>query len=366
MLSPNLNNPIVCDYNPEADPNYKYHPPQIIGNLDNFANQKVLVLFRGVHLLANNFTSEQREAYIFSIQANKPMYCSAVYKSAQQNYNFADFGVLNNHARNIAAQIHVLDSLGPITIGERNYASRLYVFQEIYSNSSIHFFQQLYQPFYPYQDIFERFTFKDNPLLSFSDDVKHPAKYGYGLKNFGKSEPLLPEYDNDGKPRHPILGKLYGIVLNEAAVKRLKPLNVVKAHETKMLKIYSHFRKNVLSEREISIAGSVPAEHVVFEMNLSVPSFDGSYKSYYFQKYGLTKRRYNNFYKVLRKENLSREDRNEKTKDFMSQIIEARNQTQDLANEFCISPFVKNLLENKLIQKNAKIAKLSLNYELEL
>lgn len=354
------------DFNPETQANYLYQAPTIQGNIDNFSNEKVIILYRGVHFLSDKFTQQQRAQYIATSQINKLMYSSAVYELANLGYGDDDpHNLLKDHAQDVAAYINDLDSQGACTIKGKNYSSPRYAFQEIYSNNCAGFYKQLENPTADYEEIFNQFHFTKNPLLSFSDHIKHPEKYGFGLKNYGANQTLSPEYDLNGRPKHPIIGKLYGVILDEAAVEELKPLNVMKAHNTRELKLHNHFRNDILSEREISVAGLVPKEYVVFEMPLSVPSFTGPYPAYYEKKYGLTKTRYNNLHEIFTNPATTPETRNKKTEELISGIIEAKRQDNKFIYQNCISYSIPTLFERELGNIDARISQLTLDYVLE-
>lgn len=353
------------DFNPETQANYQYQSPKIEGDISNFADEKVIVLYRGIHFLSDKFTKKQREQYITNSQVNKPMFSSAAYELAKQNYGDNVNNTLSDYGYEVAAYVNELEDYGPCIIGGSRYSSARYAFQEIYSNNCAGFYKQLKSPGGDYKKIFNQFDFNSNPLISFSDHVKHPAKYGFGLKNYGTDHILPPKYNLQGRPKHPILGKLYGIILDEAAVEELKPLNAWEAHHSGEIKLHSHFRNNVLSEREISISGFVPEDYVVFEMPLSVPSFTGKYPAYYEKKYGLTKQRYNNLRKIFTNHSIIQEEKNKKTTQMMNNVIEAEYQGNNLIYENCLSYMIPSLFEKRLNKIGAKISKLTLSYELE-
>lgn len=353
------------DPNPESLVNYHYQSPTIQGDLTNFSGEKVIVLYRGVHFLSDKFNTGQRTQYITDLQVNQPMYSPAAYELGNQPYGGQLHDLLTQKSQEIARIINGLGDQGECTVKNRVYTSPRYAFQELYSNNCVGFFKQLEAPTHDYEPIFNQFDFSKNPLISFSDRIKHPAKYGFGLKNYGTNQVLLPDYDLQGRPKHPILGKLYGIILDEAAVEELKPLNVMKAHHAKELKLHSHFRNDILSEREISIAGFVPEDYVVFEMPLQVPSFTGPYPSYYQKKYGLTKTRYNHLRTLFTNPLTTQEVKDKKSQDLMGGIIEAVRQDNKLIYKNCISPAIPTLFDEALTSIDAKISQLTLTYELE-
>lgn len=356
----------VYDVNPENQLDYVYHKPTIQGDLSNFEDEKVIVVYRGVHCLADKFTSAQRRDFLAESHVNKGMFSSAAYELAGLNYNEHDDPNLLGWAQSIATDINDLDLTDPFTVNGRQFTSQRFAFQQLYSNNCSGFYKQLTSPSTEYKPIFDGFDFTKNPLLSFSDHVKHPGKYGFGIKNFGDNEPLSPAYDLYGRPKHPVLGKLYGVVLDEAAVEELKPLNVAKAHRSNYLSLNTHFRNDILSEREISIAGYVPEECVVFEMPLQVPSFHHARcPTYYKDKYGLSNARYNNYRKLFTSQRTTEATRTTGTTKLMNEIIQATRQDNNLRYKNCIDPLVPDLFEKELGRLGSEICKLTLEYTLE-
>lgn len=356
----------VYDVNPEDQPNYVYHKPKIQGNLSNFADEKVIVLYRGVHCLSDKFSNAARLKFLTESHINKDMYSSAAFELAKVGYNDHDDPALLDHAQAVAESINDLDFTDSITVKNYEFTNQRFAFQQLYSNNCNGFYNQLKAPGPEYIPIFEDFEFTKNPLLSFSDRVKHPGKYGFGIKNFGDSHVLSPEYDSQGRPKHPVLGKLFGVVLDEAAVEELKPLNVAKAHYSDYLSLNNHFRNDILSEREISIAGYVPGENVVFEMPLQVPSFHyDTCPNYYQTKYGLSNARYNNYRKVFRSAQTTGEVRAAKTTKLINEIIEATHQDNNLRYMNCLAPSIPNLFGTELSRQHSKIGNLTLDYTIE-
>lgn len=353
------------DQNPESDANYRYQKPTIQGDLTDFEDQKVIVMYRGIHFLSDKFTQQQRQDYSQTNHVNHAMFASAAYELAGEPLDSLNSDALQPHGQAIAQTINDLDFQDGCTINGREYWSPRYAFQELYSNNCSKFFQQLQAPVDVYAPIFDQFHFNQNPLLSFSDHIKHPGKYAFGLKNYGTNQALLPDYDLQGRPHHPILGKLFGIVLDAAAVEELMPLNVKLAHDSGALKLYTHYSNDILSEREISIAGYVPAECVVFEMPLQVPSFHrATMPTYYSQKYGLTGCRYKNFRSKFTNPLTSAADKITASQKLMNGIIEASSQDNKLVYQNCLAPCIRTLFEKELTQRGAVISKLDLDYEL--
>lgn len=354
------------DINPESQPGYTYHQPIIQGDLSNFEGEKVVVLYRGVHCLTNKFTHQQRRDFLAESHVNKGMFSSAAYELTGLNYNEHKDPNLLERAQTIAVDINNLNLTGSFAVDGRQFTSQRFAFQQLYSNNCSGFYKQLAKPSVKYKPIFGRFDFSKNPLLSFSDSTKHPGKYGFGIKNFGDNKALSPDYDLQGRPKHSILGKLYGAILDEAAVEELEPLNVAKAHYSNYLSLNTHFRNNILSEHEISIAGYIPKEYVVFEMPLQVPSFHhATCPAYYINKYGLSNARYNNYKKLFTAPNKNGIARTTGETKLIKEIIQATRQDNKLYYKNCINPFVEDLFQKELGRLDSKICKLTLSYTLE-
>lgn len=363
LLAVDANN---YDLNPEDVPGYVFHSPTIQGDLSNFAGENVVVIYRGVHCLSDKFNAHERRDFLSESHVNKGMFSSAAYELSDLDYNEHDDADLVDSGQSVAEQINGLNDTEPFTVHGRQFVSQRFAFQQLYSNNCAGFYKQLAKPSLEYKPIFDEFNFTKNPLLSFSDHVKHPGKYGYGIKNFGDNVRLSPEYDLQGKPKHPVLGKLYGVVLDEAAVEELQPLNVVAAHHSNYISLSSHFRNDILSEREISIAGYIPQEHVVFEMPLQVPSFHHARcPGYYQRKYGLSNARYNNYRRLFTSPQSTQAAREKGTTKLINEIIQATNQDNNLRYKNCLDPLVPTLFEEELDRLDAKICKLNLDYTLQ-
>lgn len=353
------------DPNPELVCGYQYQKPKITGNIDNFADENVLILHRGINFVTEQFTKDQRLAFIANSQVGRPMFCSAAYELANLNYDSNNLVRLTEKAKIISNTVNELNNDEIITINGMDFSNYRYAFQHLYSNNCLGFFNQLNNPSGAYKRVFKDLPFTKNPHLSFSDEPKHPFKYAGGIKNFGNNTPLLPKYDLNGIPRHPILGKFFSVILDEAAVEEFQPLNVGEAHMCGELKLSTHYTNNILSEGEISVAGYVPAESVVFEMPFEVPNFYGEYKPYYSVKYGLTKTRYNNFSKFFRDPSKSQEDRITKEKDLINGLIKAERQDNKLIYENCLVPKTIRILNDRLRQINTTICELSLEFTID-
>lgn len=173
-----------------------------------------------------------------------------------------------------------------------------HTFQQCYSNSYHGFHNRLGTR--TGGEAFQGFVSKKNPQVSTSEAFLHAGKYAGGLKPLGKGVALLtPEYDERGKPKHPYLGKLFVILVPVAQLDELDPYFVVQGHAAGDITVSTFSANNILTEREVSFPGFVPGESVVLSASIRVPSFEGDYKPWYQEKYGISKRAYNARKKII-------------------------------------------------------------------
>src|SRR5262245_44417041 len=96
------------DLNPEDVAGYHYQAPTIQGNLDNFADEDVIVLYRGINLLPANFDNASRRDFIATSQVNEPMFAPATYEKAGEEFGSDEYNELEAWGRDIAALIDAL------------------------------------------------------------------------------------------------------------------------------------------------------------------------------------------------------------------------------------------------------------------
>jgi hypothetical protein len=172
-----------------------------------------------------------------------------------------------------------LEESGPIKIDGQVFHAKRDAFQQKYTNST-NFISSIGKSFQKkYKPILEGFP-EGNPLLSFSTGVKHAALYSYGMKNYGKTTTLDPEYDDVGKPANQVIGYLQCVLLTDDVAKKTMPYNVVLNHANEYIKVKTYSSCNILAENEVSLVGMVPPESVVMTMPLRVPDFSKSYEQY--------------------------------------------------------------------------------------
>ncbi|MFH1643818.1 MAG: hypothetical protein ABIA74_01455, partial [bacterium] len=261
----------------EDEENYKYKGCDNL-KISGYQGKRCIVFYRGIHFSPNNFGKQQISKLRRSSEIEKPIFSTATYDLANLNIkediNLDDEEILNSL---LTVSEELKKQINKLTKDQRNK------FQQLYTNQYNKFHAQL-----------KNLGFKSNknPQVSTSESFRHAGKYAYGQKFIGDGVKLLdPWYDENGKAKHPYLGKIYIILIDSSKIKELDPYFVVYGHANKKIKIFTHFSNNILSEREVSFAGFIPGECVVFEQIIRVPStITGEYKTYYESKYGLSKR----------------------------------------------------------------------------
>ena len=277
---------VVYDSDSEDEKDYEYPGLPALTIPDNKQGKECIALSRGIHFTPSKFNRRQRSRMRKANDAGKAVYCSAAYDLAGQPLDSANRAKVREKAIEIREQIKEMVS------EDRDK------FQQIYSNQYEGFHNRLGTD--SDGGIFQEFESEKNPQVSTSEDFFHSEKYGYGLKFLGADvKSLDPEYDVSGKPKHPYLGKLFAILISRNQMDKLAPYFVVHGHANDDITVSDHFRKNVLSEREVSMPGLIPGNCVVLSVPLRVPSFQGPYKPFYAEKFGISKKVYSNQQKKL-------------------------------------------------------------------
>lgn len=267
------------DSDSEDEDDYAYPGIPALAVPQELRGSAAVALSRGIHFSPANFDRVKRSLMRRSDDAGAAICCSAAYDLAGQPLDSNDTDEVEQRAVEIQEQITQMDQASRDT------------FQEIYSNNYDGFHRRLGTP--SDDGVFEQFESSKNPQVSTSEDFLHPAKYASGHKFFGAGvQSLDPQYDESGKPKHPYLGKLFVILATEEQIAEQDPYFVVHGHANDQVRIQDHFRKNVLSEREVSFAGLIPGDCVVLSIPLRVPSFVGNYKQWYLEKFGISKSSY--------------------------------------------------------------------------
>lgn len=290
------------DSDSEDEKGYTYRGLPALTIPENKRGKKCVVLSRGIHFSPSTFDRRKRSQMRKANDAGKDIFCSAAYDLAEQPLDSNDTKKVKEKA------IEIRDQITQMPEDDRN------TFQQIYSNNYDGFHNRLGTD--SDDGIFEEFESNKNPQVSTSEDFIHPGKYASGHKFLGKDiESLDPDYDQSGKPKHPYLGKLFAILISEAQIAEFDPYFVVYGHANDYVTISSHFSKNVLSEREVSFAGLIPGDCVALSIPLRVPSFKGEYKSWYEEKFGISKSSY------LRRQKLIKDGNQDTVKSLLMDVI---------------------------------------------
>lgn len=274
------------DSDSEDEEGYTYHGLPEVVIPDDKDGTTCIALARGIHFSPSKFTRSERSHMRRVNDAGQEIFSSAAYDLANEPFNSQKKEKIKQKAIKIRNQIKHL-----------KFQSRN-VFQKIYSNQYDGFHKRLGTN--SDGGIFKQFESDKNPQVSTSEDFVHAGKYASGHKFLGTGvESLDPEYDASGKPKHPYLGKLFAILVSSDQIDEIDPYFVVHGHANDYITISNHFSKNVLIEREVSIPGLITGDCVLFSVPLRVPSFQGEYKPWYMQKFGISKRSYLSRQKLL-------------------------------------------------------------------
>ena len=133
-----------------------------------------------------------------------------------------------------------------------------------------------------------------NPHLSAAAILKHPLLYASAHKTYSGAQrrvTLQPEYDQNGIPRYPFVGKLYTFTHSVAEIKSSEgPTDVM--HKTLSGKI--PLSSDIANEREMSFLGYIDSEAVNYQHLFEFPAFDGPYnRDVHYVEFGLDEQSYN-------------------------------------------------------------------------
>ncbi len=276
----------VYDSDSEDEDGYKYKGfPDL--DIPKGCDGECIALARGIHFSPTKFAKEDRSQMRKSNDAGVPAFSSAAYDLACIPLGSTEnTGAVLAKAREIRAMI---------TRMTKDARAR---FQQLYSNQYDGFHRRLGTN--EENGVFQPFQSKFNPQVSTAENFFHAEKYASGMKYLGADVELLdPEYDDQGQPKHPYLGKLFVMLVQKDKLKELDPYFVVQGHAADDITISTHFSKNILAEREVSFPGFVPGECTVLSVPIRVPSFAGEYKPWYQEKFGVSKRVYNSRKKMI-------------------------------------------------------------------
>lgn len=279
----NLDDGYDSDSEDEKEYEYKQNTPLLVPEKHG---EQALAFYRGIHFSPSFFTKHQRSQMRKIDEKGKAIYSLAAYDLA----GVASSAEIDNAKRRILNResIRVKKVISGLVKTDRN------AFQQLYTNRYDGFNHALEARL----GVFKSFLSPKNPLASTGEIFRSAGMYTVG-KKFARAgiENLNPEYDLNGKPKHPYLGKVYVILVDCSDIEKLDPYFIVYAHAHKEIKISTHFSNDILSEREVSFPGLIPGKYVVYEKMVRVPSFNHvRYPEYYGQKYGINERSY----KILR------------------------------------------------------------------
>lgn len=299
------------------------------GDLSSFEKKPVVVLWRGTHFSPTHFPdTPAQQKYMGAHGLQVPIYCAAAHKKTEISYTAKltrkHQVSLNACVRDIQTRFKALEQSGPITIDRKPFDHRRHAFQQIYSNSTNFIAalgaDQLPTHYRKYRPILTGLP-KGNPLLSFTTDVGHAGSYGYGLKDYGHIDALSDLYDAQGHRQYAYAGYLQGILLNDNTARLTLPYDVVAHHNKGHITVSTHFSNNILTEKEVSFVGKMLGSAVTFTMPVELPDLSGPYPGEYRNKFGLTKRKYDNIRGIVTDPQTSSDKKKDRVTRMLKEII---------------------------------------------
>jgi len=274
-------------------------PNQLPEFLLNCSTKFCLHFYRGISYYTNQWNQPSRRHNKSTDEATRPIFSYAAYKGA--NIKIDDVRIvktedmepsLNHHASLILTKKKELENKANCFWegwkSNRPFLNGLHLFHDIYTNS--------YDSF----QMFLRETesgINGNPLVSTSENPRHPFNYAMGNKVYQghENKRLRPRWNVDGRAERPHSGKVYSILIP------LEELGSSALVSVPQLNYQGHISVNniIISERETSFWGKIDGRYVVEQKVARYPSFDKPYNSKYLKKYGLSKPEYDAFRELL-------------------------------------------------------------------
>ncbi|MDP3641260.1 MAG: hypothetical protein Q8R43_02370 [Alphaproteobacteria bacterium] len=314
-----------------------------------FHSKPVAILWRGVHFSPSVFQTEKLvNDHLLYHGIQMPIYCSAAYKNSGvtlfERLGNEKTGLLERECVRLYDVFNQMSNLNDFKLNDKNFFSARDAFQQSYTNSTDFIHHIGNNPQKKYEILLQDLP-QGNPLLSFSSMIKHSAFYGYGLKDYGPSNPLILSYDNRGCPNVTYLGYIQCVLLTDQDSKKAHAYNVVLHHEAGNIKVKTYSSCNILSEHEVSLVAKVPGKNVVMRIKLKAPDFSQPYDHTVTIKTGLTKRKYNNARDIIFDEQISDEEKEKKVKSVLKSMTEGV-QTNDLAHNYTLTYKYANSIQD--------------------
>jgi hypothetical protein len=294
-----------------------------------FEGRPVVALWRGTYFSPTYFKTEQdRRSYLAAHGVQVPIYCAAAHKKTNISYTQSLTPLQQTSLERTVSEIQTvfrrLETSPQITIDRRAFMNPRHAFHQRYSNSTdfIHALGQDTLPtsYIKYVPVLAGLP-KGNPCLSFTTDSGHAGSYGYGLKDYGHIGLIDSLYDEMGHRRVTHIGHLQGVLLTDETARQTMPYDVVKHHDHGDIKISTHFSNNILAEGEVTFIGKMGGSAVVLTMPLELPDLAGDYPAEYREKFGLTKRKYDNIHDLVTDRRTSQEKKGERITKMLKEII---------------------------------------------
>lgn len=263
-----------------------------------------IVNYRGVHYFNQFFDQTKRRAtrsLIHNHQFHHSIYSSAVYELA----NLAVGEIIDTPEKKLA----IANARKQLQASFRNIETVPASENAWWGKDRAHDLA-IHQHYHRYVNAYEEFRkesaekrhevykyFKNtkNPYISTADSPRHAILYALGGKATMEHGCLRPRYIK-GRAKHPKTGYVQIIFHQLHEISNKKPLFLSSLHAANKIDINSR----VLNERETTYKTSISGRHVAYTKSIRFPAFNKPYhEKFHKKKYGLEKRSYDAFKKVL-------------------------------------------------------------------
>lgn len=249
--------------------------------------------YRCVHYYECYFTKNQILEHAYTSHLNRMAPAPAVYAMSSLHPGLAQMAresELIQHGDTLREIFSRFKETGAIEFQGRRYGSLGAAVQEQMSNDYAGFKRAIGHRSSVAHEILDDLQAQGYPSVAASDFPEHALRYGLGEKTIqGLSGHLCPNYQPNGAPQNPMLGKVFISLLSPLQMARERMCHVAGMHNRGEINL----RKQVAPERETGAYGGLAQGYLFYEQVLAVPDFSKDYSEQIFsRRFGINQRQY--------------------------------------------------------------------------
>lgn len=283
------------------------------------ATSPIMVFPRGINFLVDRFSPEKKQVYLDNLDNMRTFYCASAYRLAGYEVGdlTADEETLREWSQYIAAFIEKLKKTKPVRPWwgkDKNleFPSLYYAIQQRYTNCKDGYDKiwnelpaDIQQQLLDLDPLAEKML-ENNIFVSASILIRHALRYAFGLSFADSKLEYLANarYKHDtGKAKYFTVGVLFLSFLTPEDYKLSNAVNVTLIHAKKIIKA----RYRLLNETEVTFPASL--KNIEVAQPILLPSFDKEYSKEDLELFGLTKKNFQEYKKIISSTNRHSDER---------------------------------------------------------